>query len=113
MAIYTAPSMSFIDTYVNAAKQRDANREAEYNKMIEGLGGLVKGGVDAYKWQERKNALNKIGDLEDEESKLMSELQMLTGDQTKAGSRSNINAILNGLDFNLLDNKQKQAMGGF
>ena len=112
-SIYTAPSMSFVDTYINAAKNLDERRENEQKKMMEGLGNIVKGGANAYMWQQRKNALNKMDALNDEESKLWSELEMLTGDQTETGSRANFNSLLNGLDFNLLDMEQKQAMGGW
>ena len=105
--------MSFVDTYINAAKSLDERRENEHKKMMEGLGNIVKGGAGAYMWQQRKNALNKMDALNDEESKLWSELEMLTGDQTETGSRANFNSLLNGLDFNLLDMEQKQAMGGW
>lgn len=109
MGIYTAPSMSFVDTYVNAAKQRDANRESENKKLMEGLANMATGGVNAYKWQKRKDLLDKMGNLEDEESRLRSELAMLTGEQDGTGSRRNFDAIINGLDFNLLPKVYKDG----
>lgn len=63
MAIYTKPNMSFIDTYTNAAKYRD-QRTADANKlMMQGVENLVKGGAEAYKWQERKNIANQKDEL--------------------------------------------------
>lgn len=104
--------MSFVETYMNAAKDRDQRRENEAKKMKEGIGDIIKGGANAYMWQQRKNALNGWNALNDEEAKLWSELEMLTGDQTQAGSTANFNAIMNGLDFNLMDTPTKQSMGG-
>ena len=112
MSVYTAPSLSFIDTYMNAAAEMDRKRKENNKKMEEGIGNIVKGGANAYMWQQRKNALNGLDALNDEESKLWSELEMLTGDQTEVGSTANFNAIMNGLDFNLMDPKMKQGMGG-
>lgn len=104
--------MSFVDTYINAAKDLDSRREREHQRMMEGFGNVAKGGANAYMWQQRKNALSKMDELNDEESKLWSELQMLTGDQTQPGSTANFNAIMNGLDFNLMPSDMKQGMGG-
>lgn len=111
-SIYTAPQMSYIETYMNAAKDLDRRREEEAKKMNEGIGNIIKGGANAYMWQQRKNGLNKLDALNDEESKLWSELEMLTGDQTAPGSTANFNAIMSGLDFNLMDPQMKQGMGG-
>jgi hypothetical protein len=94
--------MSFVDTFINAAKQRDANREAESRKLMEGITGMVTGGANAYKWKKRKDLLDAMGNLEDEESRLRSELAMLTGEQDSAGSRRNFDAIMSGLDYNQL-----------
>lgn len=112
MAIYTAPSTSFIDTFMNAAKYRDQRRADENKQMMEGADNLVKGGANAYMWQQRKNALNGLQSLDDEEAQLLAELDMLTGDQNKVGSTANFNAIMNGLDFNLMDPNMKRSMGG-
>ena len=111
-SIYSAPQMSFIETYMNAAKDLDRRREEEAKKMNEGIGNIIKGGANAYMWQQRKNALGRMDALNDEEARLWSELEMLTGDQTQAGSTANFNAIMSGLDFNLLDTPTKQSMGG-
>ena len=111
-SIYTAPQMSYIETYMNAAKDLDRRREEEAKKMNEGIGNIIKGGANAYMWQQRKNALNKWDALNDEESKLWSELEMLTGDQTAPGSTANFNAIMSGLDIKLMDPQMKQGMGG-
>ena len=112
MSIYTAPSTSFIDTFMNAAKYRDQRTADENKQMMEGIGNVTKGATNAYLWQQRKNALKGLDALNDEESKLWSELEMLTGDQGEVGSTANFNAIMNGLDFNLMDTNMKQGMGG-
>ena len=112
MSIYTAPSTSFIDTFMNAAKYRDQRTADENKQMMEGMGNIAKGATNAYLWQQRKNALKGLDALNDEEAKLWSELEMLTGDQGEVGSTANFNAIMNGLDFNLMDPKMKQGMGG-
>lgn len=109
MGIYTAPSMSFVDTYINAAKQRDANREAEHKKLVEGITNLATAGANAYKWQKRKDILDKMGNLDDEESRLRSELAMLTGERDGVGSRRNFDAIINGLDYNQLPKVYKDG----
>lgn len=110
--IYQAPSMSFIDTYMKAANEMDRKRQENNKMMQEGMGNIAKGATNAYLWQQRKNALKGLDALNDEESKLWSELEMLTGDQNEVGSTANFNAIMNGLDFNLMDPKMKQGMGG-
>ena len=112
MSIYTAPSTSFIDTFMNAAKYRDQRTADENKQMMEGIGNVAKGATNAYMWQQRKNALKGLDALNDEETKLWSELEMLTGDQGEVGSTANFNAIMNGLDFNLMDTNMKQGMGG-
>ena len=112
MSIYTAPSTSFIDTFMNAAKYRDQRTADENKQMMEGIGNIAKGATNAYMWQQRKNALKGLDALNDEETKLWSELEMLTGDQGEVGSTANFNAIMNGLDFNLMDTNMKQGMGG-
>lgn len=104
--------MSFIETYMNAAKEMDRKREANNKQMMEGIGNIAKGATNAYMWQQRKNALKGLDALNDEETKLWSELEMLTGDQGEVGSTANFNAIMNGLDFNLMDTNMKQGMGG-
>lgn len=77
MAIYTKPNMSFIDTYTNAAKYRD-QRTADANKlMMQGVENLVKGGVEGFKWQERKDVLRKRDDLVRELESLKAERDRL------------------------------------
>lgn len=102
MGIYSAPSMSFIDTYMNAAKNRDA-RVAEQNRQLqEGMDNLVKAGANAYLFNKREDMLNKMLNLDDEEARLRNELNMLTGATAGIGSRSNFDAIMNGMDYNLM-----------
>lgn len=115
MGIYTAPTMSFIDTYTNAAKYRDA-RTADANKqMMEGIGNLVKSGSDMYKFQQRKNALSKMDELKKREAELMAQIELITeqsATQDYAGSKSNMDAILSGLDWNQLPHTFKMGNGG-
>lgn len=99
--------MSFIDSYVNAAKYRDEKTRNAKKEYIEGMGDLVKGGAEAYKFTKRKEALDKMAALDDEEKRLMAELRQLQGDSDYVGSRSNMDAILNGLDWNLMPKMYK------
>ena len=109
-SIYTPPTMSFLDTYMNAAKEMDRKREESNKRMQEGMGNIVKGGAQAYMWQQRKNALDQMDLLNDEESKLLSEREMLWGDvDGGVGSRANFDAILNGLDYNLMPHTPKNG----
>lgn len=104
--------MSFIETYIKAANEMDRKRQENNKMMKEGMGNIAKGATNAYLWQQRKNALDRMDALNDEESRLWSELEMLTGDQGEVGSTANFNAIMNGLDFNLMDSTMKRGMGG-
>ncbi len=63
MPVYTAPNMSFLDSYVNAAKYRDERTDKKNQQLMEGVTNLVKGGAEAYKWQERKDILSKKDEL--------------------------------------------------
>ena len=112
MGIYTAPSMSFIDSFTNAAKYRDARRDASNKQMMEGVSNLVKGIGDAYKFQQRKNTLDKVDELKKREAELMSQIEMLQGlsdTQDYAGSKSNMDAILGGLDWNTMPHTFKNG----
>lgn len=92
-SIYTAPSMSFIDTYINGAKELDRKRDESNKRMLEGMGNIVKGGVDAYKWQQRKDILDKAAQLDDEEKQIMAELNKLKSERD-SDAKSNMSAIM-------------------
>ncbi len=102
-SIYTAPTLSFIETYMNAAKDMDRKREEDKKRMFEGLGNIAKGGTQAFMWQQRKNDLDRMSALNDEENQLRAELDMLWGsDDVGVGSSANFDAIIGGLDYNLM-----------
>lgn len=93
MAIYTKPNMSFIDTYTNAAKYRD-QRTADANKlMMQGVENLVKGGAEAYKWQERKDLKDKLSKLDAREKEILDEIERIKAGRS-AGMSSNMEAIM-------------------
>lgn len=115
MSIYTAPSTSFIDTFMNAAKYRDARTEAANKQMMEGVGNLVKGGANAYMWQQRKNILDNKDAIQKRIDELLAERERLASGQDYAGSSRNFDAIMNGLDWNLLPRQyvNDNLKGGF
>lgn len=93
MPIYTAPSMSFIDTYINAAKDRTDRMDNHRKEWFEGIGNLAKGGVDAYKWQQRKDILDKADALDKREKEILTELARLKGERIN-DPKDNIGAIM-------------------
>lgn len=107
--------MSFIDTYMNAAKEMDRKREADKKAMNEGIGNLVKGGANAFMWQQRKNILDNKDDIQKRIDELLAEREMLASGQDYAGSSRNFDAIMNGLDWNLLPHQyvNDNLKGGF
>lgn len=109
MGIYTAPNMSFLDTYMNAAKEADSKRQANSKMMLEGIGNLAKGGVDAYKWQQRKNDIDKMNKLQEEYDQLIAERNSILNDDGGAFGRSHLNAILSGLDYGLMPHTMKDG----
>ena len=93
MGVYTAPSVSFIDTYINTAKDRDSRTDARKSQWFDGILSGVKGGVDAYKWQQRKNILDKAGELDRREKEIIEELDKLKGERDRE-AQSNMSAIM-------------------
>lgn len=87
--------MNFIDSYVNAAKYRDERRDKSNQQMMEGILNLVKGGADAYKWQERKNILNKADELDKREKEILAELEKLKAERDTE-AKDNMSAIMAG-----------------
>ena len=93
MPVYTAPNMSFLDSYVNAAKYRDERTDKKNQQLMEGVTNLVKGGAEAYKWQQRKNILDKAGELDRREKEILEELNRLKGERV-LDTRDNMAAIM-------------------
>lgn len=93
MGVYTAPSVSFIDTYINTAKDRDSRTDARKSQWFDGILSGVKGGVDAYKWQQRKNILDRAGELDRREKEILAELARLKGERIN-DPKDNIGAIM-------------------
>lgn len=83
MPIYTAPNMSFLDSYVNAAKYRDERTDRKNQQLMEGVTNLVKGGAEAYKWQERKDILDKAGELDRREKEILAEIERLKAEKNE------------------------------
>ena len=80
-SIYTAPSTSFIDSYVNAAKYLDQRGDERTKQIFQGADNLVKGGMDAYKWQVRKNIADEAEELDAKEKELVDEIERLKKEQ--------------------------------
>lgn len=93
MAVYTAPTMSFIDTYINSAKDADSRTDAKKSQWLDGILNGVKGGVDAYKWQQRKNIVSKAEELDRREKEILEELDRLKSERN-ADAQSNMGAIM-------------------
>ena len=81
MSVYTAPSTSFIDTYITAANHMDERRDASNKALLEGATNLVKGGAEAYKWQKRKNIVDEAAELDAKEKELVAEIERLKKEQ--------------------------------
>lgn len=115
MSIYTAPTLSFIDTFANAARYRDARTDAANKQLMDGMGDIVKGSVDAYKWQQRKNILDNKDAIQKRIDELLAERERLASGQDYAGSSRNFDSIMNGLDWNLLPHQyvNDNLKGGF
>lgn len=92
-SIYTAPGTSFIDNFVNAAKYRDQRTDASNQRLMQGMEGLVKGGVEAGKWQARDNIIEKKKALEAREKEIEAELDRLRSARSEQAS-TNLGAIM-------------------
>ena len=102
MGIYTAPSMTFIDSITRGFQDMDAKRAQKKQAVDDAVKNATTAGVDAYKFQQRKDTLDRRKKLEQEEAELMEQLRLLQGDRDFAGSRGNFDAIIGGLDYNLM-----------
>lgn len=91
--IYTAPSMSFVDNFINAAKYRDQRTDASNQRMMQGMEGLVRGAGEAYKWQKRKNILDEADDLDAREKEILAEIARLKNERNAEAS-DNMSAIM-------------------
>lgn len=102
MSIYTAPSTSFIDGYINAARYRDEKTSANNDMLRTGVDNLVKSGVESHKFQQRKNILKNKEEIKKRIEALLAEKARLTSGVDYAGSSRNFDAIINGMDWNLM-----------
>lgn len=92
--VYSQPDMSFIDSYTNAARYMDEKREKSNKDLIEGTGMLVKGGADAYKWKQRKNIVDKLGNMDSREAEILEELNKLKAERDNEAN-SNLQMYMN------------------
>lgn len=98
MAVYTAPTMSFIDTYINAARDNTTRADQRRKDWFEGLTNLGKAGVDSYKFQKRKEILDRAEKLDRREKEIMAELERLKGERDSE-AQGNIQAIMQNTDW--------------
>lgn len=80
-SIYTAPGTGFIDSYVNAAKYLDQRGDERTRQIFQGAENLVRGGMDAYKWQKRKDIVDEAEKLASREKELQDELDRLRNEK--------------------------------
>ena len=80
-SIYTAPGMGFIDSYVNAAKYLDQRGDERTKQIFQGAENLTRGGMEAYKWQVRKNLADEAEELANREKEIQAELDRLRSEQ--------------------------------
>ena len=79
MGIYNSPNdVSFVQTYINAAKSRDDRTKQTKDDIISGTADFIKGTGEAVKFQNRKAIADrvewlksKIKELEDERNKII------------------------------------------
>lgn len=93
-SIYTAPGTGFIDSYVNAAKYLDQRGDERTKQIFQGAENLTKGGMEAYKWQVRKNIADEAEKLANKEKELQAELDRLRGEKG-AQMSDTMSAIMN------------------
>ena len=94
--------MTFIDSITRGFQDMDSKRAQKKQAVDDAVKNATAAGVDAYKFQQRKNTLDRKRKLEEEEAELMQQLKLLQGEQDFAGSRGNFDAIIGGLDYNLM-----------
>lgn len=119
MAIYTAPNNSFIDRFMEAARYRDSRTDQSKKDWIEGTAKMVGAGVDATKWQFRKNALDEYKTLQDRLEKLKAErdgLMKLRNERKfpvgTDGRSRNFDLLMMGLDENLMKKEPERKISG-
>lgn len=84
--VYTAPNFSFIDAFTNGAKYIDDKRKAQQDQFMQGLGMLGKGAGDAWKWQQRKEAADKLEAMQKELAALKQERENLISEKSSQAS---------------------------
>ena len=118
MAIYTAPNNSYIDRFMEAARYRDSRTGQSKRDWIEGMGKMVGAGVDATKWQMRKNALDEQETLKRKLEALKAERDELVKRrnqrkfpvETREPRTRNFDLFLAGLDENLMKKEPEQKI---
>ena len=96
MAVYTAPSTSFIDTFIDGAQKLDDRTQKRYDSFMGGMSNAVKGGMDAWKWQQRKNAADELEQMQAELAQLQAQRDQLAG--VSGSSTPNLDAFLGGIN---------------
>lgn len=96
MAVYTAPTMSFIDTYINAARDNTTRADQRRKDWFEGMNNLVKGGVDSYKFQKRKEILDRADELDRREKEILAEIERLKASSVNGGRTPNFDTFMAG-----------------
>ena len=95
MAVYTAPTMSFIDTYINAARDNSDRADRRRKDWFEGLTNLGKAGVDSYKFQKRKEILDRAAVLE-RRKEILAEIERLKAGSVNGGRTPNFDTFMAG-----------------
>lgn len=112
MAVYTAPTMSFIDTYINAARDNTTRADQRRKDWFEGLTNLGKAGVDSYKFQKRKEILDRADELDRREKEILAEIERLKGERDSE-AQGNIQAIMQNTDWRGIPYPYKPEADGF
>lgn len=91
--------MSFIDSFMNAAKYRDEKDAKENEKLMGGVKDLTGAVSDFYKFKQREKAANGLDELKAKRAELQSELDRLLS--TQAGSTPNLDYMLAGYNTSI------------
>ena len=96
--VYTAPNFSFIDAFTNNAKALDEQTRKRYDDFMTGASNAVKGGMDAWKWQQRKNAADKLENMQKELAALQAQRDQLLGGSTTGSATPNLDTYMGGIN---------------
>lgn len=84
--VYSAPNFSFIEAFTNNAKSLDDKTEKRYKDTMEGFASMAKGAGDAWKWQQRKEAADKLEAMQKELAALKQERENLISEKSSQAS---------------------------